>query len=322
MKKEENNNGSATRDIGFGTKTFGQGSQRFINKDGTFNVQRRGKGGLKNYEVYHKLIAMSWPKFVTLISIYYLLVNTIFAFTYYFIGVDKCLTNADMSTPRSEFFDAFFFSAQSLTTVGYGRLAPIGVLSSSISAIESMVGLLGFALATGLLYGRFSRPEAKILYSKNAVIAPYRGGRGFMIRLANQRSNQLIEAETDLVVSMKIMKDGVETRNYVGLPLELKKINFLALSWTIVHPIDEKSPLYNLSEEEFRKSDAEFIIYLKAFDDTFSQTIYSRTSYKAEEVIFGAKYISIIGGTEGGPTLDLDRIDETEKAELPAINLR
>jgi inward rectifier potassium channel len=301
------------RDLGFGTKAV-ENSRRLLNADGSFNVKRKGLPFFRTYDVYHTLISMSWRKFSLALIAVYLSVNIIFALLYSWAGISE-LTGSMGQTAFDKFLDDFFLSTQTITTLGYGRISPLGHTASLIAAVEAMAGVLGFAVITGLLYGRFSRPHAKILYSETGVIAPYRGGSGVMFRIANMRSTQLIEAEVQVVLSM--LKPDGKSRTFDGIKLERNTINFLALSWTIVHPIDEESPLYGMSEEQFRKTDAEFIVLLKAFDDTFSQTVYSRSSYKYHEIKWGAKFRSIISGDGGMSILDLGGIGETDPAELP-----
>ncbi len=304
---------TTTDDLGLGTR---DGNARNVNKDGSFNVNRVGAEKFKPYEIYHLLISMSWRKFIFGILMLYLIMNLVFATIYYWVGVEH-LAGIDLAGSETQkFLDAFFFSSQTLTTLGYGRIAPIGSLASSVAAIESMLGLLGFALATGLLYGRFSRPEAKILYSTKAVIAPYKNITAFMFRICNQRSNQLIEVEVE--ITLAYTEPGKTVRNYLAVPLERKKINLFPLSWTVVHPIDEASPFYGMNEADIIEMKAEFVILVKAFDDTFSQTVYSRSSYRAEEIIFGAKFLPMFSQQADGITrLDLGLIDAMEHVELP-----
>ncbi|MCX6311988.1 MAG: ion channel [Bacteroidetes bacterium] len=303
---------NSSDDLGLGTK----GSDRNMNKDGSFNMERLGDPKFRSYEIFHELITMSWTKFIFLILIGYLIVNFLFAGIFFFIGVEH-LSGIDQNISETrKFFEAFFFSSQTLTTLGYGRVAPTGMAASSISAIESMIGLLSFALATGLLYGRFSRPQAKLLYSKNAIIAPYKGITGLMFRVANRRRNQLLEVEVELNLSY-FEKDS-KTRSFIKLELERTKIALFPLSWTVVHPIDENSPLYGITENEINEMKMELIVMLKAFDDTFSQTIYSRSSFKAAEIKMGRKFIPMFNVLENGKTqLDLRLIDAMEKVELP-----
>lgn len=303
-----------SKELGFGTQQF-SGNSRALNQDGTFNVKRKGVPSFSPDNLYHQLISMSWFKFLFLVLSFYFVVNILFAFVYFFIGADQ-LAGVDVnSSVLHQFYECFFFSSQSLTTVGYGRISPLHFNASLIASIESMVGVLCFALITGLLYGRFSRPIANIAYSSNALIAPYRTINGLMIRLANRRNAQLLEAEAELAVSMK--NESGNGRTFLLLELERTKINFFPLSWTIVHPLDERSPLYGFTEEDYKNRDVELMLLFKAFDESFSQTVYSRTSYKFNEVVWNAKFISIIGtdAATGKATLDIDHINEFEKVE-------
>lgn len=306
------------KDLGFGTRTQEKGA-RLLNQDGTFNIERRGLTREWSTNMYHTLITMPWSRFNLLVLCIYLIANLIFASLYLIAGVDS-LDGSQGLSMMDKFWDAFFFSAQTITTVGYGKISPHGFYPNIIASIESMIGLLGFALATGLLYGRFSRPVAKIIYSHNALIAPFHNGRGFMFRLANARKNQLIEAEMQVVFSFNDTVDGKSTRTFHTLKLERHKINFIFSSWTIVHPITEESPFYNRNLEDLINDEAEITILLKAFDDSFSQTVYSRSSYKAEEFIWGAKFSNIHGRTKDGTYVDLHRIGEFEQAELPLLD--
>jgi inward rectifier potassium channel len=300
----------APQELGFGSQY--RRNIRFINRDGTFNVRRKGMPWFRPYDLYHKLITMSWPKFLFLVFLGYMITNFLFTFLYLMVGLDH-LAGVEGITPGEQFMDAFFFSSQTVTTLGYGRISPVGLPANILAAIESSIGLLGFAMATGLMYGRFSRPNARLVFSETALVAPYRGGTGFMFRLANQRSSQLIELEVQVVLTMLDPKTG--RKKYHQLPLELEKINFLALSWTVVHPIDAESPLWEMSEAALAAVDAEFLILIKAFDDTFSQTIYSRSSYRFSEVEFGKAFESMISWENEMVELDLTSISATKKAQ-------
>lgn len=300
-------------DLGFGKNDT---ATRNMNKDGTFNVERTGEPRFRNYEIYHRLITMSWPRFILLIFVAYAIANLLFAGIYYLMGPEKLSMDTSHMHEGEKFMEVFFFSSQTLTTLGYGRIAPVGWLASTLSSIEAMLGLLGFALATGLLYGRFSRPQAKLLYSDNAVIAPYRGITGLMFRTTNMRRNQLIEVEVD--VNVGFYEPGSKTRNFLPLTLERRRINLFPTSWTIVHPINEESPFYGRTAEELEEMKVEIFAFVKAFDETFSQTVYSRTSYRASEVIYGAKFQPMFAPQPNGKTLlDLRLINAIEKVALP-----
>lgn len=218
------------------------------------------------------------------------MVNTIFASIYFTLGPEH-FGGILGAGSFDKFLDLFFFSAQTLTTVGYGHVYPASNAISSVAAIESLTGLMGFALATGILYGRFSRPKAELLYSENVLISPYKDMTGLMFRVANTKQNELIEIEANVVISYSNLETN--KREFIGLALERNKINFLTLSWTIVHPIDEKSPIFNVSLDELKKQDVELIILIKAINDTYSQTVYSRKSYKGENFVEKAKFVPV-----------------------------
>ncbi|MBL4709799.1 MAG: K+ channel, inward rectifier [Flavobacteriales bacterium] len=299
-------------DLGLGSKASSS-SFRSLNKDGTFNVNKYNVSFFEKINFFHSLISMSWPKFIGIILLGYLVVNTIFASIYYFIGVEF-LTGIEATSPSNQFIEVFFFSAQTVTTLGYGRVAPIGNLANIVAAIESMLGLLSFALATGMLYGRFSKPSAKLKYSTPAVIAPYQDLNAFMFRIVNPQNNQLLEVEVSISLSMQ--RANTEFRDFFLLKLERSSIAFLPYTWTIVHPIDEKSPLHLLNASEMAAKDVEFIIMIKAFDESFSQTVYSRSSYKASEIKWGHKFVKLAQAEKNGIGIDVSRLDETEKVQL------
>lgn len=305
------------KDLGFGTNSAK--TRRGLNPDGSFNVERVGISMAQSFELYHWLISISWKKFTLVVLLWYSVINIIFALLYHFVAPGE-LVGIDTPPGFRHFMEEFFFSSQTLTTLGYGRVAPAGTDASTIAAIESMFGLMGFAFFTGLLYGRFSRPYARIRYSDNAVVAPYEGMTGLMFRIVNERTNQLIETEVE-VYTTYTNKEGKP--DFTLLELEMKKINLFPLSWTIVHPIDSKSPFYGLSHEEYIAAKPEIFIIIKAFDDTFSQTVYSRRSYIAEEVMWGAKFISMVEvDEEGRRKLHMNKLNAMLKMELPVMEVQ
>jgi inward rectifier potassium channel len=303
-----------SNDLGFGTKLPTRNA-RLLNHDGSFNVQRLGVPVHVAFNFYHFLTSIGWPAFILVILVGYLVVNTLFSLVYLAVGVDHLVGHGG-GGGMSAFSDAFFFSAQTLTTVGYGRISPEGIPASMIAALESLSGLMGFAVATGMLYSRFARARSKLMFSRAALIAPYRDGSAFMFRFANARNNQMIE--TEVAVSLSWVHPQTGTRSFHELSLERKHIQFFPLSWTIVHPIDETSPLRGLTAEDFRTGDGEFFVQIKAYDDAFAQTVYVRYSYRFDEIVYGAKFAFIFGRSESGASvLDLRRLDEHSPAVLP-----
>jgi len=296
-------------DLGFGSNPVTK-NQRMLNPDGSANIERTGLPWFKFDDTYTRLVTMSWTRFFFVILLAYFVVNTIFAVLYNLIGIEN-LDGAKGVTLRDQFFDAFFFSAQTISTVGYGHISPQGFITSVLAAFESMLGLLAFALATGLLYGRFSRPTSKVSFSKKMVIAPYENGHGLMCRLVNLRRNQLIEVEVQMVMSYNETVDGKHVRRFYPLALERDKIGILSLNWTLVHAITEDSPFYEKSLTELQQAEVEIFVMLKAFDDTFSQTIHTRTSYQDEEIEMDAKFDKMYyHNEEGKMVMDYSKLDK------------
>ena len=198
-----------------------------------------------------------------------------------------------------------------------GTSAQRVLAANTVAAVESMIGLLAFALAAGLLYGRFSRPYAKIVYSENMLVSPYlEDGKGLMFRLANLRKNLLIDLEVEIIYSYNDNIDGKETRKFFPLKLERKRVSISTLNWTVVHPIDDQSPLYNITNEDLIKSEAGFAVLLKAFDDSFAQIVHSRTSYQASDLVWGAKFVPAFDRDRDGRIIfDLSKISSYKKAD-------
>jgi hypothetical protein len=314
-----NTHARSDENTGFGTNGSLSGG-RFLNPDGSPNVIKRGAGILSRYSLYHTFLAMPRWKFLFVLLCIYIVINVFFAIIYYLIGMNS-LVGVSIGSPMQNFAEAFFFSAQTFTTVGYGRISPTGFLASSIAAMEAFTGLLSFAIATGLFYGRFARPTAFLKFSDIAVVAPYRGIQALMFRMAPRKNNNLLEAEAKVTLAMKLDENGKLNNKFFGLNLELARVNSLTASWTVVHPIDEKSPLFNLDHQEYKNLFVELLIYVKAFDDTYSNTVTAVKSYVANEIVFGAKFKLMFHPSEDGKRtiLSLDKINEIENAPLPAI---
>ncbi len=279
-------------ELGFGSKNY-KSSIRFLNKDGGVNVKRTGLGWINNTDIYHSLISASIYKLIFIIISSYIVVNLVFAAVYYIVGAEHFGgLDVEGGSGFQKFMGLFFFSAQTITTLGYGHIYPIGNAASIAAAVESLLGLLSFAIATGVLYGRFSRPKSHVLYSKNILVSPYKESNAIMFRVTNKKQYELIESEVSFMLTMNNPESN--RREFYNLKLELSKINFLAMSWTLVHHIKEESPLYGLSKSQMVELDAEFIILIKAINDTYSQMVYSRNSYKAQDLVENAKFKPLV----------------------------
>lgn len=299
-------------DFGLGTKPTGKG-YRALNKDGSFNIKKINVPALYRLNFFHELVTMSWPRFFGTIFLGYLLVNFLFATAYYYIGIEN-LTGIRSSDASSQFMEAFFFSAQTITTLGYGQVAPIGLAANVVAATESLLGLLSFALATGLMYGRFSKPVSNIIYSEKGIIAPYKDINGFMFRIYNAQKNQLLEVEAE--VSLSLQRDNSQLRDFYSLDLERSRVVFFPSIWTIVHPIDGNSPLFKFTKDDLLSRDAEFIATVKAYDESSQNMVYSRSSYKATEVSWGEKFKYLGKRDDGQLIIDVSGINQTDPAEL------
>ncbi len=303
----------SSKDLGIGTRALSRSTARFLNPDGSTNAVRHGLPFWGSLSLYHWLLSISWPAFFAVVSGGYLLTNLIFATGYMLCGADALQGLADVQSPEARFWQGFFFSVHTLATIGYGTISPNSLSAHLLVTAEALVGLLGFALATGLLFARFSRPTARILSSKNAIIAPYRGITALMFRIVNARKPELIEVEVTLSMGWLEEKDGRSARQFHVLPLERKKVNFLPLHWVIVHPIDESSPLFGVTKQQLVLAQAEIFIMITAIDEGSAQPVYSRRSYRAEEVLEGVRFADMfIDPGAGRPGVDVRKLHDVE----------
>lgn len=287
------------------TTQFSGELRRTINRDGSFNVHRKGVR-LRDLNLYLKLIDTSWPRFLSFILVAFLAINMLFAAIYMMLGIEN-LQGAEKE--MGPFVNAFFFSIHTLTTVGYGNIYPRGTGANTVAALEAATGLMVFAIATGLLYGRFSRPSARILFSDHALIAPYQDGTSLQFRITNARSNTLMDLQARVLLMTVNMENGEHKRSYVDLPLERRNVYFFPLTWTVVHPIDNASPLYGKTAEDLARTSTEIMILLQGFDDTFSQVVHSRYSYRHDEIVWGARFAPAFHvDDQGDLVLELERV--------------
>ena len=305
-----------SRDLGFGSVVSRESRDRLLNANGSFNVARRGLGFWSRVYPYHALLMMTWPKFLGVVALVYMAVNVVFALAFLMCGPAALNAPPDIGLSNA-FLRAFFFSVETLATIGYGNISPSTVAAHTVVTVEAFIGIVGTALITGLVFARVSRPTAQILFSRTAVIAPYRGVTAFMFRIANARSNEIVELGCKVLFARFVDEDGQSVRRYHSLVLERDRVVFFPLSWTVVHPIDESSPLYGLTDDDLRRSSAEFLILLNGTDETFSQTVHTRSSYAAADVVWDARFVNVFNRRTGRErlTIDVSRLHDIERVE-------
>ncbi|MGE0639506.1 MAG: ion channel [Thermoanaerobaculia bacterium] len=297
-------------DLGFGSLVTRQTRQRLLNRDGSFNVRRRGLGFFESLSAYHWLLDLTWPRYLVFLSAFFLAVNLVFATAYFLIGAGA-LAGVPSENATERFFGDFFFSVQTFATIGYGGIAPAELAANVLVVVEAVCGMLLVALGTGISFARFARPRARVLFSESAVIAPYRGGTAFEFRIANARSNQLIELTARVLLARRKPNGD---REFLPLTLERDSVLFFPLSWTVVHPIDESSPLWGQGPDDLAAVAAEFLILLSGVDETFSQMVHARSSYEASEVVWNARFERLNDPNEpdGHVSFDVGRLSSIE----------
>ncbi len=291
------------------TQKFAGPLRRIINEDGTFNVHRSGTT-LHDYHPYLQLINMSWLGFLGTIFLGFVVINTMFAVVYFLLPAGQ-MQGADAPSSLHRFLNDYFFSSHTLTTVGYGNIVPRGTAANAIASFEALLGVLGFAVATGLLFGRVSRPSARIGFSPNILMTPYQDGSSLQFRVVNRRTNSIVELQAQLLLMVVNTENGEPRRSYELLRLERDRVLFLPLTWTLVHPIDEQSPLRGKSAEDLAGLQAELLILLKGHDDTFNQTVFARRSYRHDEIVWGASFSpAFYVDQDGELVLELRKVGE------------
>ncbi|GGA99291.1 ion channel [Puia dinghuensis] len=301
-------------DTGFGTNAANYGG-RFINRDGTFNLRKEGMAFLDRFSIYHSMLSMPRWKFVGLILVAFFAINVFYTSLYLAVGVDQ-LGGVIATTPWGKIKEAFFFSAETVTTVGYGRVNPVGDAANVVAAIEALSGWLAFALATGLIFGRFSRPRSFLVFSEFAVVSPFKDKTALMFRFAPYKDKHtLTDVQIRVNIGLKMQKDGSEEYVYYDLSLERTKVESLPLNWTVVHPIDEQSPLLGFSPQDMEAADVELYVLIRGFDDVYSNFVQQRTSFTYQEIKFNRKFIPMYRESLDGKTtiLELHKLNEYEE---------
>ena len=305
-------------DSGFGTQASQIGG-RFVNKDGTFNLQKEGYPLFKQFRIYSFLLAVSTWKFVIIVVSFFVVVNMLFTSLYLIAGTYQ-LQGIIGNSYRDRLLEVYFFSTETFTTVGYGRINPVGQFAHLISSFESMTGFMFFAVLTGVLFGRFARPKAYIAFSEHAVIAPYRNGIALMFRMVPYKTHHhLTNSEVNVNVVLMDPDNEKPEFKFYKLNLERSHIDTFTMNWTVVHPINDESPLLNFTMEDFKGSDFELFVLVSGFDQVFSNTVMQRTSYTFKELIWGARFKPMYRESEDGSTtiLELHKLNAIEKVDLP-----
>jgi inward rectifier potassium channel len=244
---------------------------------------------------YHLLLTIPWVGFFGLVALFYVGLNTVFALAY--LVQPEGIANAD---PYS-FSDAFFFSVQTLASIGYGAMYPQTVYTNTIVTIEAIFGVVGIALLTGLAFARFTKPTARVMFSQVAVITSYNGVPTLMFRTANRRRNQILEAQLHVYLMRdEITLEGESIRRFYDLPLMRNRTPSFTLSWTVMHPIDQSSPLYQATPEALERSRVTIVASLSGIDETVVQVIHARHVYTAQEILWDRRFVDIFHDTPDG----------------------
>lgn len=292
-------------DTGFATNTSETGG-RFINRDGSFNLVKEGMPFHKRFSIFHDMLNLPVWKFILIIFLFFIAINVAFTITYYLIGYEQL--DGLIATSRWKIFrEIFYFSTQTFTTVGYGHVSPVGDAANIVAGIEALTGFLSLAIATGLIYGRFSKPKSYLIFSDHALVSPYRGGKAIMFRFAAYKDKHaLTDLEIRVNAGLLLVEDDRADYKYFNLTLERDRVENMPMSWTVVHPIDENSPFYGFTEEDMKNADTEIYVLLRGFDDVYSNTVQQRTSYTFREIIFDRKFVPMFRESDDGKTTILE----------------
>lgn len=311
LLKRINPSSKINNDTGFGTNASDYGG-RFINRDGSFNMRKEGMPFWERFSIYHRMLNLPRWKFITLIICFFLAINIIYTIIYLLIGTEG-FTGMVARTNWEKIKEVYFFSTETFTTVGYGRVNPVGDAVNFVASIEAMSGFLSFAVATGLLYGRFSKPRSYLVFSDFALVAPYQDKTALMFRFASYKDNHILtNVEIKVNVGLQVEENEKQVYKFFDLQLERSRVDSLAMNWTVVHPIDEHSPFSGFSPEDMKLSDVELYVLVRGFDDVYSAMVLQRTSYTFEEIKFNKKFRPMYRESDDGKTtiLELHKLNE------------
>jgi inward rectifier potassium channel len=299
-------------DLGIGRIASEQSAQRFLKRDGSFNTARVGLGGWASFSPYYWLLSVSWGVFFGVAALAFIVINLVFAGLYMLCGANALSSSASLN----QFEKALFFSVETLSTIGYGHIAPNTLAAHWLSTVQAFFGLCSVAVLTGLVFAKFSKPAARILFSERALVAPFQNGTGLMLRVTNGLKNEIIEIQAQITLSRFEQVNGQRTRRFHPLKLERNQVAFFNLSWTLVHPITPESPLWGVTETELLESEAEILVVIHGVDDIMFQRVHTRSSYKADEVVWSARFADMYVRLENGSVaVDARRLSLYEVVE-------
>lgn len=306
LHKKINPFSKQNNDTGFATNSNDQLGNRFINKDGSYNLEKEGMPFSKRFSLFNDMLNLPLWKFICVIFIFFIAINLIFTVMYFLAGKEQ-FDGLIPGTDWRIFRQLYYFSTQTLTTVGYGHVSPVGDAVNIISGVESLTGFLSLAIATGLIYGRFSRPRSYLVFSEQALISPYKDGMAIMFRFAAYKDKHaLTDLEIKVNTGLLVVENETPAYKYFSLELERTKVESMPMSWTVVHPIDEKSPFHGFTEADMKATDVELYVMLRGFDDVFSNYVQQRTSYTFDEIIFNRKFLPMYRESDDGKTTILE----------------
>ena len=287
----------------------------FLNAQRQVEVIGTGRGRFD--DIYHRLLTVSWRRFIALCLGAYVVINAAFALIY-------ALDWRGVASMRPwSVFDAFFFSVQTFGTIGYGVMSPRDMLCNLVTTLESFVGLGAVAVATGVIFARVSRPTARVMFSKVAVVTPYEGVPTLIFRCANQRANQILEAEVNVSIARQVVtQEGHRVRKLEEIRVTRSRSPMFALTWMVMHPITPDSPLYGATPGSMLENWTEIIVVLAGIDDTFAQRIHARHSYTPSEIVWGRKFADVLTLSEDGRRIvDYSRFHDLLDEDAPQTPL-
>ena len=308
-------------DTGFGTSATSVGG-RFINKDGSFNMRKEGLPVWERYSIFHSMLNMPRWKFISLIIIFYLSVNVVFTVLYYLIGAEE-FQGMIAQTQWQKFKEIYFFSTETFTTVGYGRVNPVGDAANFLASIEAISGFLFLAVFTGLMYGRFSKPKSYLIFSDHALVSPYQDKTALMFRFVSYKDNHVLtDVEVKVSIGLQVTENGNALYKFYTLDLERQRVDSLPMNFTVVHPIDDHSPFYGFGEEDMRIADVELYVLVRGFDDVYSNIVLQRTSYTFKEIKFNVKFVPMYKESDDKNTtiVELHKLNEYIEVKQPLLN--